>query len=352
MRQTTIRDVARHAGVSATAVSRYLNSQLVLPPETVRRIEAAVHELRYVPNAIARRLSRRRSETFGFVTADVVYPFFAAIASAAEQAAFERGYSLTIFNSRNDPAKELQFLSRIDDRQVDGMLLMTNHVDDGQLREKINSSRNIVLIDEDVPGAIAPRLFAENRKGGLLAIRHLIAHGHERIAYVGGPHGLISVDERYEGYCEAMREAGISVDPLLVQCSHYYTEVAENNFHTLWDQQEPPTAIFAGGDLLALGIMRAARKRGLRIPHDFSLVSFDDMPNADLYQPPLTTIRQSAEEFGRRGVEMLLQMLDGKVDATPPRIQVSLIERESVGPPRASALRRIARPERKRSAQS
>lgn len=346
-RPATIRDVAEHAKVSATAVSRHLNGQLVLPPDTAHRIELAVRELHYVPNAIARRLSRRRSETIGFITSDIVYPFFASIASAAEAAASELGLSFAIFNSRNNPDKELHFLSRLDDRQVDGILLMTNHVDDGALRAKINATPKVVLLDEDVPGANAPRLFAENERGGWLATRHLVEHGHTRIAYVGGPRGLISVDERYEGFRRALAESGLKPDPAMVSFGVYDTAAAADVFHRLWATARP-TAIFSGGDLMALGIMQAARQLGLTVPADFSLVSFDDMPNAGLFNPPLTTIRQSAEAFGRRGIEMLMPYLEGKRVADQPRIAVKLIVRDSVGRPPAAAERPRSRPSAKR----
>lgn len=334
MKPATIRDVARKAQVSPAAVSRYLNNQLVLPAATVKRIEAAVRDLNYVPNAIARRLSRRSSETIGFVTTDIVYPFFASIASAAEQAASEHGFSLTIFNSRNDPERELQILGRIDDREVDGMLFMTNHVDDGRIRDKINASGRVVLIDEDIPGATAPRLFAESVDGGVLATRHLIEHGHTRIAYLGGPRGLISSDERYEGYAIAMREAGLPLDPEMVFYEPYDTDVARATFPRIWAHPRPPTAIFASGDLLALGILHAARDLGLSVPADVSIVSFDDMPHAALVDPPLTTIRQSNETFGRRGVALLLDLLEGR--PTPPeplRVEVELVVRGSVAAP-------------------
>lgn len=342
-RSATIRDVAKHAKVSAAAVSRHLNGSLVLPPETVKRIEQAVRELNYVPNAIARRLSRSRSETIGLITSDIVYPFFASIASAAEAAASERGLSFAIFNSRNDPERELRFLSRLDDHQVDGMLLMTNHVDDGALRDKINSTAKVVLLDEDVPGANAPRLFAENSHGGWLATRHLIEHGHTRIAYLAGPRGLISVDERYEGFRRAHLESGLVPDPEMVSFGLYDTSDATEMFKRLW-QAKRPTAVFSGGDLMALGAMEAARQLGLSVPNDFSLVSFDDMPNAALFNPPLTTIRQSAEEFGRRGIEMLVPYLEGQRIPDPPRIKVELIVRGSVGiPPKVVRRRAPAR---------
>jgi LacI family transcriptional regulator len=334
LRAPTIRDVARAANVSPAAVSRYLSNQLQLPELTANRIDSAIKSLNYVPNAIARRMSLNSSETIGFITSDIVNSFFASIASAAEEAASQAGYSLTIFNSRNDIDRELQFLARVDDRQVDGLLFLTNHADDGRLRSKINASRCIVLLDEDVPGAIAPRLFAENQKGADLATAHLIKHGHRRIAYVGGPRGLLSGEERLQGFLLAHANASLSTADCLIHSGSYDERAAYEVLLHLWELDDPPTAIFAAGDVLALGIMRAARDLGLRIPRDFSLVSFDDIPHASLFDPPLTTVRQSSYDFGWQGVRLLLDLMNGDaIPPDPPRLPVTLTVRESVGPP-------------------
>ena len=217
----TIQEVARVAGVSPASVSRFLNGRLTLPEATAERIRAAVVQLGYRPNAIARRLRSGTSETLGLITADIAYPLFATIASAAEAEASEAGYSLVMFSSRNRAESEIGFLSRVEDRQLDGVLLLTNHLDDGRLAARINACKAVVLVDEDVPGAEAPRLFADNEAGGLAAGRHLVAAGHTRIAHVTGPAGLLSVDERQRGFEAALAEAGLALDPALVVSGRY-----------------------------------------------------------------------------------------------------------------------------------
>ena len=197
---STIRDVAQKAGLSVATVSRYLNKQLRLPPQTAIRVDLAVGKLAFRPNAIARRLSIGASETLGFITSDIAHPFFAAIASAAEAEAMALGYTLAMFNTRNQLTQELNFLSRIDDQQVDGVLFLTNHTDDGRLRDKIARTRHVVLLDEDVAGTTVPKLFADSEGGARLATRHLIASGHRSIAFVAGPRGLRSSRERARGF--------------------------------------------------------------------------------------------------------------------------------------------------------
>jgi LacI family transcriptional regulator len=294
--------------------------------------------LGYRPNAIARRLSRGASETLGFVTTDIAYPFFAAVASAAEAEAAALGYSMAIFNSRNDVSRELLFLSKIEDQQVDGILFMTNHVDDGSLAGKIGQSRRVVLLDEDVAGAPGPRVFAENEWGGRLATRHLLEQGHTRIAYVSGPRGMISAEERFQGFSATLAEAGLPPDPALHFFGSYKEDFGVTAFRRLWSVNKRPTAVFATADMLAIGIIGAARDHGVQVPHDLSVVGFDDMLHVNLLNPPLTTVRHSATEFGRHGVRLLVREIEGgPVPEKPVRIPVELIIRDSVAPPRYRA---------------
>ena len=329
--KATLRDVAREAGLSVAAVSRHLNGQIVLPLQTQSRIETAVKRLQYRPNVLGRRLARGRSDTLGFVTTDVAYSFFASIASAAEAEAHSLGYTLAIFNSRNDLDAEIGFLARLANQEVDGMLFLTNHESSGTLAARMTAAGSVVLIDEDVAGARAGRLFADNVSGGMLAGRHLIKRGHRRIAVVAGPAGMISVFERLEGLWTALDAAGISLDPDMILHGPYAESFGREAFARLMAMPEPPTAIFATGDMLAIGILRAARDSGISIPQDLSLIGFDDMEMVDLLNPPLTTIRQSAETFGREGVRMLVDMIDGgEPDPAPRRVPVELIARGSV----------------------
>jgi LacI family transcriptional regulator len=345
-----IRDVAEAAGVSTTSVSRHLSGQIVLPRATAIRIDAAVQRLEYRPNAIARRLSRQKSETLGLVTTDIAYPFFAAVASAAEAEATRYGYSMAIFNSRNEMARELVFLSKIEDQQVDGILFMTNHVDDGRLSRQIARSGRVVLVDEDVKGAPAPRVFASNETGGALAARHLIELGHRRIAYVSGPRGMISCEERYLGFRQVVAEVGASLDPRLVLFGAYEEQYGVTAFTQLWSTPNRPTAVFATSDMLAIGVMRAARAFGVEVPRDLSVVGFDDMLHVNLLTPALTTVRESATEFGRHGVKLLLEDINGEAKTRSPlRIPVDLVVRDSTAPPspprrRGKAVRRRAEP--------
>jgi LacI family transcriptional regulator len=327
----TIRDVAQTAGLSVATVSRYLNKQLRLPPATATKVDAAVGKLSFRPNAIARRLSRGTSETLGFITSDIAHPFFAAIASAAEAEAMALGYTLAMFNTRNHVAQELNFLSRIDDQQVDGVLFLTNHPDDGRLRDKIAVTRSVVLLDEDVAGTDVPKVFADSEAGARLATRHLIENGHRTIGFIAGPRMLRSSRERHRGFVKEVESAGLNVDPRHVLFGQYEESFGYAAFGSLRQRGNLPTAIFAAADMLAIGLIRAARDAAMSVPRDLSVVGFADMLHVDLLNPPLTTVRQSTAQFGRRGVQLLVAQLRGE---TPPntieRVPVELIVRGSV----------------------
>ncbi len=325
-----IRDVAKTSGSAVATVSRYLNGQITLRPETKKRIDDAIAELGYQPNVMARRLASGSSETLGLMTTDIEYPFFAAIASAAEAEASASGYQLAVFNSRNSTEKELEILHAVERRQIDGLIVLTNHTDTGGLAEQITKSGKVVLIDEDVSGATAPRVFADNRHGGRLAAECLLRHGHTEIAFVSGPRGMISVEERLAGFVERLEEDGVELNEALIRCGDYSEAFGSTTLTEMMSAGPRPTAVFAGADNIAVGILKGARSAGIGVPDDLSLVGFDDVSYGELLDPPLTTIRQDAHAFGREGVRALLRVLEGGSADEIERVRVELIERGSV----------------------
>lgn len=333
MKQPTIRDVATKAGVSPASVSRYLTKSAHLPQEMALRIGVAVASLGYRPNVLARRLSRGSSEVIGFVTSDIAAPFFSAIASAAEEEAEKFGFSVMICNTRNKAERELLYISKLADAHFDGLIFLTNHVDDGSLRDAINGSgSNVVLVDEDVPGTSVPKFVVDNFGGGYQATRHMIRHGHRRIAHITGPVGLTSVDYRLEGYRQALRDAGVPLDDRLVKPGTYFDvgQHVARAFRELRDLPDPPTAIVATSDALALAVYQVARECSLNVPEDISITGFDDLPYASFLDPPLTTVRQPTVELGQHAVRALLDK--GRAAEPVSPLPVQFIERGSVGP--------------------
>ena len=338
MRQNfaTIRDVASHAGVSASTVSRYLNGSMTLPPETSARIERARKQLSYRPNQLAKRLSLGSSELIGLVTPEIGNPFFSALAAAAEDEARLAGFSLLIISTGGDPRIEIASIDRLDSRHVDGLIVMTNRPDDGRLREILTGRRDVVLLDEDVPDADVARIFVENEIGAYTATRHLIRAGHRRIAHIGGPRDLFSARERFAGFVRAMREADVALDGSLVRFGPYDRAAGLSAIREFAGRRMP-TAVFTGSDYIAVGVLDGLRQSGLSAPRDISIASFDDMPFADLLHPPLTTVRQPIEEMGRLGVRTLLARLRTDATAGVARLPTELVVRDSVGLPRSDA---------------
>ena len=341
----TIRDVARRANVSATTVSRYLNKNIKLPSETAARIDRAIRDLHYHANVVAKRLLKGATELIGLATPDIGNPFFAELARAVEARAAENGYGVILCSSGNEIERELATLERLAARHADGLLFLTNHGDDRRLRSAFRARRNIVLLDENIEGLDAPRIFVENREGGRLAARCLIEAGHRRLAHISGPRSLFSVQEREQGFREAAADAGVAIPPGAVRYGAYERAFGRQAARELLSGTEPPTAIFAASDYLAMGVLEALQDMGLSSPRDVSLVGFDDVPFASLLSPPLTTIRQPVRLVGERGVDLLMAMIRGESPRTDPvRLPVELILRASVGAPASGHTRPDARP--------
>jgi LacI family transcriptional regulator len=341
IRSIRLRDVAHHADVSLATVSRYLNRSLALPAATAARIDAAIRKLGYQPNPHARRLSLGRSESIGLVVPDLFNPFFAQLADAVEQAAEAAGLELLLCATRNRLDRELDYLARLQRTLVDGLLFLTNHADDGRLCAAINASRNVVLLDEDVPGAAVSRVFADNAEGGYMAGGHLIAAGHRRLAFVGGPRGMLTTRERLAGFRRAVRASGTHRVIVAEDFGDYTAAHGRAAARMLLDSGA--TAAFVASDEIAFGLLEAFSDLGVSVPDAMSLIAFDDVGPLHLLRPPLTAIAQPVAAMGQRGIALLLAGLAG-VPGDPPatiRLPVHLVARGSVtAPKRARPLAR------------
>jgi LacI family transcriptional regulator len=326
----TLSEVAQQAGVSPTLVSRYLNNRIELPAATRERIDAAIARLDYRPNLLAKRLSTGKAEAISLVTSEIANPFFAELAAAIEAEAERHGYAVYISSTRGDNARAVNAIRRLKDQHVDGLIMMTNYPDDGRLASSLRSQKNIVLVDEDIPGVTVPRIFVDNEHGAWLAANHLIEAGHRDIALIGGPDGLLTVRERLAGFKRAMREHRRRVRSEWVMLGDYSREFGFEATRRLLEAPRQPTAILACSDYIAVGVLSAVHQRGLAVPDDLSLVGFDDMPFAELVDPPLTTVRQPIAEMGRIAFERLLALLNQAKVPALTRLPVKLVERRSV----------------------
>lgn len=331
----TLQDVAETAGVSKTTVSRYLNKSIELPATTVARIDAAIARHDYRPNVLARRLSTGKTNAIGLVVPEIREPFFAELASAVEDEADRHGYTIFISSTRSDRQREIASLERLQDHHVDGLIMMTNTPDDGTLARLIGQRKNVVLLDEDIPGVKVPRVFVENSEGAAQATRYLIDAGHRRIGYLGGPLQLFSSEERHAGFLAAMADAGIAVEPELVHRGSFAPDFAGEATDAMLRAQNPPTAIFASSDYLAIGALLSLKRHGIALPRDMSFISFDDTPLGAMLTPALTAMRQPLEALGRHGFQALHALINRKPAPKLTRLPVELVERDSVAKPRS-----------------
>ncbi|MBW8298019.1 MAG: LacI family transcriptional regulator [Hydrogenophaga sp.] len=334
-RATSLKDVADAAGVSVTTVSRMLNGSLQLPPETKLRIDKAIHELKYEPNPHARRLSRGRSDTIGLVVPDIANPFFATLVATIEEEADKRGLALSLHATLNRPGREIAYLRSLGRNHVDGLVFVTNHPDDGELAALINQTGKVVVVDEDVPNAMVPKLFCDNEQGGYLAGRHLAEYGHRRVLYIGGPQEMISTRRRYKGLERAMIEHGTGIDGLIRYEGDYTVEFGRAAGRRFLDEGKPATAIFASSDEIAIGLIEVLRGQGVSIPGEVSIVGFDDVGPLHLFAPPLTAIRQPVRAIGERALSLLLETdWQQRGDFTSEELlPIEIVVRDSVAPP-------------------
>jgi LacI family transcriptional regulator len=311
----TLRDVARLAGVSAMTVSRVINDQPRVKEETRRRVEAAIAELGYVPNGLARGLIRRKTKTIGLIVPDIANPFFTLVVRGAEDVAWRAGYHVILCNTQTDLERERGHVDDMLSFRVEGVLIApVSDRSAPQLRTLARNELPFVLIDRSIPGFHGDLVQGDSVAGAHLLVDHLIGLGHRRIAMISEPSDVSTARDRVQGYREALEAAGIELRPEFVaESSAINPYAARDATLQLLDLPEPPTAIFALNSIAATGVAEAARERGLEIPSDLGLVCFDDIELASRLDPFLTVLAQPAETFGTIAMQLLLDRLAGNV---------------------------------------
>jgi LacI family transcriptional regulator len=336
---TTLRHVAKAAGVHPATASRALNAETrsLVNATTAERVLRAADELGYQPNPIARGLKTNRSYTIGVLIPDLTNPLFPPILRGIEDRLVEGGYTPLIANTDNDPERERVDWQTMRARQVDGIITATATRDHALLEEIADSGSRVVLVNRRAPGVAVSAATPDDHQGIRLAVEHLAGLGHTRIAHIAGPLELSTGFDRYEGFHAAMRAVGLEPDPDLVLVAAAFTESEGARIcGQLVDSGRDFTAISAGNDLLALGCYDIFTERSIDCPRDVSVVGFNDMPFADRFQPPLTTIHIPHYEMGAAAGDLMLELLqDGHVAPRQLRLEPALVVRGSTAPPRA-----------------
>jgi LacI family transcriptional regulator len=303
----TIVDVAKHAGVSTATVSHVLNGTRYVTEETRACVLAAVNELGYRPNRLARSLVRGETHTLGLILPDQANPFFAELAQGVEDTAFERGYNVILCNSYGDLERELRYQQVLSQKQVDGILLVTTGASTEHVQNLQAHGMPVVIVDRDLTGVSVDKVLTDNLQGGYLATTHLLQLGHRRIGCITGPSVVTPSAERVTGYRRALEESGVPVDQRLILGGDFQPESGYEGASKLLALDDAPTAIFACNDLMAIGVISAAAELGFFVPAHLSVVGYDNIRLSKFANPPLTTIVMPQYEQGVRAVELLLE---------------------------------------------
>jgi len=308
----TIYDVAREAGVSIATVSKVINGTGRISDATRKRVLEVMKKLDYQPSVVASALTGKSTYTIGLLIPDLANPFFAEIARSVEDRCHEHGFNLVICSTDNNPEKEAQYISLLKQKRVDGIIVATGINDEALLKNLVKQKIPLALIARDMPALAVDTVLVDDFLGGYLATNHLTGLGHKRIAIIVENLNLMSSKERIRGYRYALEEAKLPYDEDLVLVSDFTVEGGKHCAKQVLQREQPPTAIFACNDLLAIGVMQAAYELGLRIPQDLSVVGFDNTILATIVDPQLTTVAQPIQDMGRQVVDLLIQEIKGE----------------------------------------
>lgn len=331
----TIEDVAKRAGVSAMTVSRVLNKSGYIHEKTREKVEQAIADLGYVPNALARSLRFKTTHTLAIVLTDITNSFFTTIARGVEDFASARDFTVMFCNTDESPDKEVKYLSALAQKQVDGILLVPAVSQPDSIQFVQARGIPLVVLDRRITGIEVDAVRTDSILGSYQLTRHLLELGHRRIAFLSGSPDVSTSVDRVAGYRQAMGEAGVKEADQLVIYGSYTADSGFAVAQQALEMDPRPTALIGGNNFIAVGALRAIRAAMLRVPEDLSVVAFDDLPINSVIEPFLTVVSQPAYEIGTRATERLFDLMAGKNgDGTQDIVlPAELLLRRSSAPP-------------------
>lgn len=338
-RAPTIYDLARLAGVSPSTVSRALRGRGQVSAATVLRIQDAATALRYRPNAVARSLTVRQSNSLAVMLPDIANPFFPALVREVQLRAHSYGKTVLLCNTGGEPAAEIEYLEMLASQQIEGVVAMGLKAAPSRVRRYLRSGMRIVALDRPSSVREIVAVQADHRLGGALATSHLIEMGHRHIGLISGPPGISVAADRRAGCLDALTREGLTLAPQLEVAGDFSGASGYQAAQELVATGITFTALVVANDLMALGAMAALRQAGFRVPEDVSVVGFDDIDLGRYATPALTTVRQPLHLMAAAAVDLLLG-LPPEVGLDPARIPVALVLRGSTAPPAAGRTRR------------
>jgi LacI family transcriptional regulator len=334
----TIVDVAEKAGVSFGTVSRVINNDVHVKQETRERVIGVMQKLGYTANRQARSLAGGRSNTIGVLVPDLGTGYIGEIIRGIDTELSLTDLDLILYTTHRTASKEANYVANLARGMVDGLLLVLPRSPIDYIGTLASRTFPFVLIDHQGIGRDCPAVGATNWQGAYHATEYLIHLGHTRIGFITGSMDLGCAADRQEGYRSALRTAHLDVDEELIYEGTFFQPDGYSGASELLNLVDPPTAIFASNDVMALGVMDAVRNRGFRVPDDVSVIGFDDIPQAAMVRPALTTVNQPLEKMGRVATQMLMELTQKKekTNTVENRIELptELVIRDSCQPPR------------------
>lgn len=316
MNRPTQEDVARLAGVSRATVSYVINNRsggnIQISDATRQRVLDAIEELGYQPNVAARSLRTRQTQLLAVMVPDLTNPFYPLVIRGAQQVAEAQDYQILVYDSDDSPAREKAFVDAMVRRLVDGVVLISFYLETEDVTRLTQAGTQVVAVGGQLRKAGVDVVATRERLAVHEVMRHLIQQGHRRIAHLAGSQDTPAGRIRLQGYREALAEAGLPYDESLVRYGTFKRDGVAELVYSLFSQSESqnlPTALFAANDVMAIEAIRALHQRGWEVPEDVAVCGFDDIPEAELIVPSLTTIGQDAQALGRRAAELLLERL-------------------------------------------
>ncbi|EHS5338202.1 DNA-binding transcriptional regulator CytR [Salmonella enterica subsp. enterica serovar Okatie] len=308
----TMKDVALKAKVSTATVSRALMNPDKVSQSTRSRVEQAALEVGYFPQSMGRNVKRNESRTILVIVPDICDPFFSEIIRGIEVTAAEQGYLVLIGDCAHQNQKEKTFLNLIITKQIDGMVLLSSRLPFDASVEEQRNLPPMVMSNEFAPELELPTVHIDNLTAAFNAMNYLLDLGHKRIGCIAGPEDMPLCHYRLQGYVQALRRSGIVVDPHYIARGDFTFEAGANALKQLLEQPLPPTAVFCHSDVMALGTLSWAKRQGLKVPDDLSIIGFDNIALAEFCDPPLTTVAQPRFDIGREAMLLLLDQMQGQ----------------------------------------
>ena len=332
----TIKDVANLAQVSTTTVSHVINNSRKVNDATRARVEHAMRELDFHPNALARSLRSGSSKTIGLIIPDIANLFFAEAARYIEDYGKSAGFSVILCNADNNPQKEASYVQVLIEKMVDGIIFISSGDSVRNLKKLQTNNIPVVIADRDVQDQPVDTVMVNNLQGGAMATEHLIRLGHRRIACISGPIGIGVSSQRTRAFHQTLEAHAIPLPSAYYAEGDFGFESGETCMRQILARGATPTAVFVGNDMMAFGAIRAIIDAGMLVPDDVSVIGFDDIPLARTYSPPLTTIAQPIKKLARSSVDLLVRRINKKNghsdtagDYQRVVLDVKLIERKS-----------------------